>query len=246
MKGSEAEKSEVEKDEPNHVEDDENSSDDGDGKKTHGGGLKPVQRASAAALGFSTVGMTDEEVLQAVVTNYGRSKKEEEKKNGQTSGPMKGEKKGQNDENDGDSLDDVSISSLERSKEPLASSGPSTDSSSESSSSTSDESDAKKSDKDKDTGKFQIRTQFPKTNIRRWMTPGARFDVPSIDRRSEDINQGTEFKQTQMTEWMKPQTFLVEETEKENTEVKEDSGAAEKDWPVPTHRRRTKSWRGSF
>ena len=140
---------------------------------------------------------------------------------------------------DGDSLDDISISSMECGMDSSSST------SSSSSSSSDDDEDGGLSVKA--GALLKVRPEFPKTNIRRWMTPGSRYDTPQNLPTMEDIIQDKRhFKQTKIG-WVKPSLAQLKETKGKG----EDPGAAGKEGkdakndelPIPKHRRRTKSWR---
>ena len=185
-----------------------------------------LSRPSAAAVGFCTVGLTDEQVLDKAAKFYKEGKKLLEK-----------------------DLKELGLSGakVRDDKAGVASSSTSSTSSKSSSSSSTSSSGSKKGkeDAEKDTRDrtYSVRTEFPKTNIRRWMTPGPRFDVPpNLPSRDDITQEGQKFKQTEI-DWIKPPTDLLKETEKKKTKEKEEKKAKDEELPIPVHRRRTKSWR---
>ena len=175
-----------------------------------------IVRPSAAAAGFSTEGMTDAEVLKAVKTGKGNPRKKQPatKRKYEEKEEKKVIEKGVESEN----TSDISISET-------------SDSESE----------------EKEAGQFgiTIRPQFPKSNIRRWMSPGARFDVPPNLPSPEDLNtRKPHFKQLELT-FGSCQLSSVEDVKAKEEKPKDTKkgGKSPEELPIPTHRRRTKSWR---
>ena len=123
---------------------------------------RPLARPSAAAAGFGTMGMSDKQVIDKVMEN--RQKPDEE-----------------------DAESNASSSSQCGSPKSSTSSTTSSTSSGASSSDEDDTKDMKPNPAQKNVElevkagdrEFRVREEFPKTNIRRWTTPGSRFEIPA-------------------------------------------------------------------
>lgn len=107
---------------------------------------------------------------------------------------------------------------------------------------------------------LNVREEFPMTNIRRWMTPGSRFPMPEM--LQQLLNKNRTIQLILDDHWAKktesPKDFSHQrlndtssdaqpgEEEEPSRKEKESEGERKKgDLPMPTHRRRTKSWRYS-
>ena len=150
---------------------------------------KSIGRPSAAALGFSTVGMSDQQV-QNLVKKY-----EIGKTNITSPSPPAASSASKQIEKD------KQIEQKGKTRLPAPAASPATsdmsissdepDSSSSSSDEESDSSKIKGPEEEEKVEKtkagYRIRTEFPKHNIRRWMSPGPKFEVPANLPSKEDI-----------------------------------------------------------
>ena len=114
--------------------------------------------------------------------------------------------------------------------------------------SSSSEEDTPEKSSEKPTGEkkagegLSIRHEFPKSNIRRWTTPGPRYETPSL----QAVREAKQRLQATLPSCWQPECPLQEAMKKSD---KTDEGkVAEEDvtkLPIPKHRRRTKSFRPS-
>jgi cobalamin biosynthesis Mg chelatase CobN len=209
---------------------------------------KSVGRPSAAALGFSTVGMTDSEVAEAMAQEAYNPKKNMPKKSvakPKSKAKAKAKTKtGRKKQNVNESDDDSS----------------STSSSSTTSSTSSSDDENNKTENKAGPLVLSIREHFPMTNIRRWMTPGSRFPLPEMLQpllgTKRKIQLELDDHWTKKTE--SPDNFshqclndtssdakLGKEEEPSRKEKESEGERPKDDLPIPRHRRRTKSWRYS-
>ena len=172
--------------------------------------------------------MTDKQVEQAIKNGSGNPNKKIDMSE-------KAEKKTKTKkDDDSPNTSDMSISSM----------------SEEESSTTEDEPPIKiRPDTTKKAGSpvMKVRPEFPKTNIRRWMTPGTRFDTPP-NLLSEDMIKMNRQKQIPCQQditqcFLEQKKSLEERKAKLETKCEGSQDEKPKDLPVPVHRRRTKSWR---
>ena len=121
------------------------------------------------------------------------------------------------------------------------------DSSSSSSDSGSSEEDTPEKSSEKPTVEkkagegLSIRHEFPKSNIRRWTTPGPRFEIPSL----QAVREAKQRMQTTLASCWKPEC-PPQEAKKKNSDKTDDGKVTPEEvnkLPIPKHRRRTKSFR---
>ena len=237
-------------DEDEEVAEEKTRSEGGTTKKVDETKEKPksVGRPSAAALGFSTVGMTDSEVAEAMAQEAYNPKKNMPKKSvakPKSKAKAKAKTKtGRKKQNVNESDDDSS----------------STSSSSTTRLTSSSDDENNKTENKAGTLVLNVRKHFPMTNIRRWMTPGSRFPMPEMLQPLLGTKRKIQLKLddhwTKKTE--SPDNFshqclndtssdakLGKEEEPSRKEKESEGERPKDDLPIPRHRRRTKSWRYS-
>ena len=248
------------------------------GEDTTAKKVKCPGRPSAAAAGFSTEGMTDKEVSKAVAKGLGNpykrkgpAKKVEEEEMDDEEEEMDDEEEKMDDEEE-EMNDAAGIASSDA--ESIDSTAPkhattSSQSSTSSTSTSSSDSSCKPASEKGPSGTaekagFKIREEFPVTNIRRWMTPGSRFQKPPLllkakqsNRRNQiriddmwsSCSQGLISPNSSRTTGCQSQEEPCEDSKEKKGEIDGDDGQGETKKPelvVPTHRRRTKSFRHSL
>ena len=212
---------------------------------------KAAGRPSAAAVGFSTQHLTDQEIhdkLNGHASNEMPKPKRKIVKRKATSG-KKGRRLYKPPVDEGEESSCAEPPTLPRSTLP----GSSSSSSSSSSTSSSSDSDNNKTAEAWERGlhmvqmakqcsPFQIREEYPRTNLKRWSTPGQKYpiypeELSSRQAREMAIKRLEAKKQLELKECIKIPEAAVEKTGTSVKAPKEIGGL-----PVPTHRRRTKSW----
>ena len=216
-------------------------------------------RPSAAALGFSTVHMTDAEVAQRMshvstpdpVPSRPKRKASPRKRLAE---PKRKNKKPEMNESDDEDKMQMANSSKRSSSASSSSSSSSAAASTSSSSSTSEGSKKPGTSSDKlqevREKPLTVRTEFPKNNIRRWMTPGSRYPISAMTVKSSSTSPKTT--QSTLVGWLASDSGK-EPVNKEDEEKKEerDEEKVEGEKPegetlvIPRHRRRVKSFRNS-
>lgn len=178
---------------------------------------------SAASLGFSTKGLSVVSVKKKCRSMLQKQATPQKKKDPkpvegcEESDSMKTKKKAAKES------DSINISSMD--PELLNNDNKDSSSSTSTTSTSSTSSDAKEVTK----AGMPIRPEFPRNNIRRWTTPGSRFPTPVARPRVKCI-----WKAQKIDRWISTT----------RSSVMQDCKADEKKpWPVPKHRRRTKSFR---
>ena len=197
---------------------------------------QPAGRASAAALGFSTAGLSDPEIQLKSVT---LPKTPLEEKSKQYTRADKAEKEAVVELNEGSDVS-VSISPLTPLSGLTSSSTSSRSSSSSSSSSSSGTASTHANEEKAGEQMIAVRNEYGKTDIRRW-TSGPQFDPPPNLPTEEELRNNFllhQPKQTEIGQWFNNEAHAEEPAKKAPSSAKPEGA----ELPSPKHRRRVKSF----
>ena len=210
-------------------------------------------RPSAAACGFSTVGLTDKEVEQKLsqmpTKEYTSSEKGPRKKKKEVKNAKKAEVK---EDEDDDIATDELLSDIDKvlgataksdSGESESGSGSSTSTSSDSSPKASPKASPKPSSpkKAEKAGDWPPRPHVPKSSLYRWTTTRKR--AKNVDENSKECKAKTCEEEKTKDHEVKGKVEKAKKKGEGGKKTKDEAAATVVDLPIPTHRRRHKSFR---
>ena len=138
---------------------------------------RPLSRPSAAAAGFDTAGLTDKQVEAKLRPKAHAKAKAKPKAKSKAKASTKTAEK-ESSESECDSKPELESSDSSSSSPSLSSSSSGGESEEEKEEKPEMMEDVKSDNEDVQQARYRVREQFPKTNIRRWTTPGPRYERP--------------------------------------------------------------------